>query len=106
MIVTCTNQSINESILHSKQNKESNKLFHLIETNEREIKAFIGHWYIGGLPNWTFHDIATWFSPKCGHKIFNATMPIKPFCFLCSKIPFDDISTREDRFQHDRAAAV
>ena len=42
MIVTYANQSINESIRHSKQNKESDKLRHLIETNKREIKAFIG----------------------------------------------------------------
>lgn len=46
LIVTYTNQSINKSIRQSKQNKASDKQCHLIETNEREIKAFVGLWYI------------------------------------------------------------
>ena len=41
------------------QSKESDKLcyLYLIETNKKEIKAFIELWYIQGLLNWTFHDI-------------------------------------------------
>ena len=105
-IVTYTNQSINESIRLSKQDRGSDKLCHLIKTNEREMKAFIGLWYICGLLNWTFHDITTAYSSVYGHKIFNATMSIKRFRFLCSNIRFDDITTRADRFKHDRAAAV
>ena len=45
---------------------KSDKLCHLIETNERDIKAFIGIWYIQGLLNWTFHDLTICFSPKYG----------------------------------------
>ena len=63
MIIRYTNQSINESIRHSKQNKESDKLCHLTETNERQIKAFIGFWYSRGLFDWKFHDVTTCFSP-------------------------------------------
>ena len=98
MVITYTNQSINGRIRYSKQNKESDKFCHLIETNEREIKAFIELWYIRGLLNWTFHNKTTCFSPKYGHKIFNATVSIKHFHFLCSKIRFDGISIAEDCF--------
>lgn len=106
LIVTYTNQSINESIRQSKQDRASDKLCHLIETNEREIKAFIRLWYIRGLLNWTFHDITTAYSSVYCHKIFSATMSIKRFRFLCANIRFDDIATRVNRFQHDRAAAI
>ena len=105
-IVTYANQSINESIRRLKQNKKDQKVCHLIETNHREIRAFIGLWYIRGLLNWTFHDIATAYSREYGHKIFNATMSMKRFRFLCANIRFDDITSRTEHFQHDRAAAV
>lgn len=96
IIVTYANQSINKSIRPSKENKESDKLCHLVKTNKRQTKAFIGPWYIwdfGG--NWVFHDITTCFSPKYEHKVFHTTISIKSFRFLCSDIQFDDISTRK-----------
>ena len=57
--------------------------FAILPKPMKEIKAFIGIWYIRGLPNWTFHDIATFFYSKYGHKIFNAIMSTKGFHFLC-----------------------
>lgn len=106
IMVTYTNQSINESIARSNQQKKDSKLCHHFDTNFREMKAFIGLWYIRGLLNWTFHDITTVYSREYGNKIFNATMSIKRFRFLCANIRFDDINTREEHFQHDRAAAI
>ena len=106
LIVTYTNQSINESIRRLKQNKKDQNVCHLIETNHREIGAFLGLWYIRGPLNWTFHDITTAYSRQYGHKIFNATMSIKRFRFLCANIRFDDITSKTERFKHDRAAVV
>ena len=40
------------------------------------------------------------------HKIFSATISIKRFRFLCTNLRFDDISSRNTRFQHDLAAAI
>ena len=106
LIVTYTNQSINESLCRLKQNKKDKKVCHLIETNRQEIRAFVGLWYIRELLNWTFHDITTAYSREYGYKIFNATMSIKRSRFLCANIRFDDITSRTERFQHDRAATV
>ena len=41
-----------------------------------------------------------------GNKIFNATMSLKRFRFLCANLRFDDISSRNTLFQHDRTAAI
>ena len=37
--------------------------------------------------------------------VFNATMSIKCFCFPCGNLRFNNIDTREERFQYNRAAA-
>ena len=70
------------------------------------MKAFIGLWYIRGLLNWNNNDITFAYSQIYGNKIFNTTMSVKYFRLLCANLPFDDISSRNTRFQHDRAAAI
>ena len=70
------------------------------------MKAFIGLWYVPGLLNWNNNDITFAYSQIYGNKIFNATMSIKRFQFLCENLHFDDISSRNTRFHHDRTAAI
>ena len=106
MIVTWTNQSIKQSLSICKQSASDKNVAHLYETNEREMKAFIGLWYIRGLLNWNNNDITFAYSQIYGNKIFYATMSIKHFRFLCGNLCFDDISSKNTRFQHDRAAAI
>ena len=106
MIVTWTNQSIKQSLSKCKQLASDKIVVHLYETNEREMKAFIGLWYIRGLLNWNNNGITFAYSQIYGNKIFNATMSIKRFQFLCANLLFDDISSRNTRFQHDCAAAI
>ena len=52
MTVNWTNQSIRQSLSKCKQSASDENVAHLFETNEREMKAFIGLWYIRGLLNW------------------------------------------------------
>ena len=106
MIVTWTNQSIKQSLSKCKQSASNKNVAHLYETNEREMKAFIGLRYICGLLNWNNNDIKFAYSQIYRNKIFNATMSIKHFRFLCANLHFDDVSSRNARFQYDRAAAI
>ena len=46
MIVTRTNQSIEQSLSKCKQSASDKNTAHLYETNKREMKAFIELWYI------------------------------------------------------------
>ena len=101
MIVTWTNQSIKLSLSKCKQSASNKNVAHLYET-----KAFIGLWYIRGLLNWNNNGITFAYSQINGNKIFIATMSIKRFRFLCANLRFDDISSRNTRFQHDRAAVI
>ena len=79
MIVPWTNQSIKQSLSKCKQSASDKNIAHLYETNEREMKAFIGLWYIRGLLNWNNNDITFAYSQIYGNKIFSATMSIKRF---------------------------
>ena len=59
-IITCTNQCILEKVAIMNENaKESNKATHLYNTSEREMKVFIGLWYVGKALNWIFHQVRT-----------------------------------------------
>ena len=98
-IVTCINQSIREKAAGMNEcTKESTKTTHLYDTSEREIKAFIGLWYLRGTLNWTFHQVRTAFSSIYGNKLFLATMYVSRFVFLFSGLRFDDIRSLTERF--------
>ena len=103
MIVKHISQSIREGIANCKQ--KVSKISHFYKTNSIEIKGFVES-YIHGLLNWTFHDISTVYSGKHDNSVFNSTMSVKHFHFHCANLRFVDINTREERFQHDWAAAV
>ena len=71
VFATYKSQSITKSIAPFTQQRTYEKLYHLLETNFREMKMVIGLLYIYGLLNWTFYDITTAYSQECGHKIFS-----------------------------------
>ena len=105
-IVDCTNECIREKIANTPQSrKESNKIVHLYVTCEREMRAFLGLWYIRGALNWATHQVRSIYSATHGNKIFNATMSSNRFTFLCSNLRFDHQHTRNIRFKSDRATA-
>ena len=98
-IVTCINQSIREKAAGMNEStKESNKTTHLYDTSEREVKAFIGLWYLRGTLNWKFHQVRTVFSSIYGNKLFFAAMYVSRFVFLFSYLRFDDIRSLTERF--------
>ena len=91
--------SQSNSLCKCKQSASDKNVAHLYETNEREMKAFIGLQYICGLLNWNNNDITFAYSQIYGNKISNVTMSIKRFWFLCANHHFDDISSENTRFQ-------
>lgn len=52
------------------------------------------------------HNYKLLFKDAVGHPVFGACMSCNRFCFLHSNISFDDMTTRQDRFLHDRFAAA
>ena len=46
------------------------------------------------------------FQEYIGHPIFGAAMSCRRFAFLNSNIRFDNVDTRQERFPHDRFAAI
>ena len=56
--------------------------------------------------NWNNNDVTLAYSQIYGNKNFNAALSIKRFRFLRANLRFDDISSRNTRFQHDCAAAI
>ena len=98
-IVTCINQSTREKAAGMNEStKESTETTHLYDTSEREIKAFIGLWYLRETLNWTFHQVRTAFSSIYSNKLFFATMYVSRFVFLFSCLRFDDIRSLTERF--------
>ena len=75
-------------------------------TDEEEITAFIGLVYARRLFNLSHHSQKCLFLDGIGHQIFGETMSYKRFAFLNFNIRFDDTSTREVRFAHDRFTAI
>ena len=73
---------------------------------KEKCKPSSSYGILRGLLNWNNNDIKFAYSQIYVNKIFNATMSIKRFPFLFANPHFDDISSRNTHFQHDRAAAV
>ena len=86
--------------------KESNKYSYLKRTNLIEVRAFIGLMYIRGLLGQNSLSAKILFANETGHPIFGATMSKDRFVFLTAHISFDDEETRNDRWKHDRFAAI
>ena len=74
--------------------------------DETEILAFIGLLYLRGLARMCNHDVKYLYSALMGPQRFGATMSKNRFQFLYACISFDDLSTRQARWKHDRFAAI
>ena len=84
----------------------SDKYTHLRVTDEIEMTALIGLFYLRGTlqqNNWAYRNI---FKHMIGHPAFASTMSFNRFGFLNSMISFDDASTRTERWKSDRFAAA
>ncbi|XP_035210184.1 uncharacterized protein LOC118184586 [Stegodyphus dumicola] len=77
------------------------------ETNEAEIKAFIGLLYLIGLHKSSHVYIRDlWATDGTGIEIFRTTMSSTRFNFLLRCIRFDDIETRQSRKELDKLALI
>ena len=74
--------------------------------NETEILAFIGLMYLRDLAGMCNHDVKYLYSALMVLQPFGATLSKNRFQFLYAYISFDDISTRQARWEHDRFAAI
>lgn len=106
-IVTCTNMRLKKyrDKLGEKINQLDDKSY-LKDTDSVEIRAFISLTYARGLFGQNMHNIELLWHPGFGHDIFRGVMSRKRFAHLHQHLAFDDESTREERWSHDRFAAM
>ncbi|GBN51436.1 PiggyBac transposable element-derived protein 4 [Araneus ventricosus] len=77
------------------------------ETNEAEMKAFIGLLYLIGLHKSSHVYIRDlWATDGTGIEIFRTTMSSTRFYFLLRCLRFDDIQTRQSRKELDKLAPI
>ena len=71
-----------------------------------EIYAFTGLYLSRRLYKRNTLSVGKLFSNDVGPPIFSATMSRNRFVFIRPHLSFDDETTRENRWQHDRFAAM
>lgn len=106
-IVRNTNVRI-QNVIDQLSEKEVPKkdTVHVRKTDSVEMRSFLGLLYARGLLGLNTHDQKILFREKIGHPIFGAVMSCHRFAFLHAHITFDDLTTRPQRWEHDRFAAV
>ena len=75
-------------------------------TDEIEMLAFIGLFYIHGLHKQNFTHINRIYDDVKGLSVFGATMARNRFMILLRCLAFDDRTERDRRWQTDRLAAM
>lgn len=86
--------------------ESSDKYTHCNFIDLIELKAFIGLLYLrGALKQNLFNANFIWYH-ESANDIFSATMTLKRFQFICRFLQFDDKTTREERWKHDRYACI
>ena len=85
--------------------EQSNKYAYYERTNENEIRALLGLFYLRGALKLNLRKTNDVFYHKSSNDVFSATMNVKRFQFLCRFLAFDDFTTRRERWQSDRFAA-
>ena len=75
------------------------------ETDEVEMAAFFGLFYVRGLLQQNYWERDRLFSDLTGHPVFTATMSRNRFSFLNRHFCMDDPGTRAERWKKDRFAA-
>ena len=105
IVVKCTNQRIEKA--KQNLNLSSKTWYNFMDVvDETEILAFIGLMYLRGLALMCNHDVKYLYSALMDPQPFGATMSKNRFQFLYACISFDDLSTRQARWKHDRFAAI
>uniref|UniRef100_A0A6A7G5I7 PiggyBac transposable element-derived protein 3-like n=2 Tax=Hirondellea gigas TaxID=1518452 RepID=A0A6A7G5I7_9CRUS len=106
IIVSSTNELMKDKIELVQSSGKTASFYYVHETDPVEITAFVGMLYLRGLLGMNDLCAKLLFNEKVGPPAFVATMSINRFRFLYTNICFDDISTRKDRWPHDRFAAI
>ena len=107
-IVDMTNRKIQNKIDNSTregliQLKKNNNYVRKITL--QDLEAFIGLMYLRGLLGWNNFDAERIFHHQFGHPVFRATMSYNRFRFILANLTFDNLDTRQERWQYDRFAA-
>jgi len=105
-IVESTNARITRILGRVEGQIDSGKYPYLRLTEKREIEAFIGLVYYRELYNLTNIWADLLFSDEKGLPMFSAVMNRNRFKFFISQLSFNDLETRQERWQSDRFAAI
>ena len=106
-LVSLMNVKIEETIRNIPPHMiESNKYPYVKATDLIEFQAFLGLLLFRGMYNLNNHSIDILFSNQDGLPAFGAAMSRNRFKFLFRNLCFDDSRTREERWSHDRFAAI
>ena len=97
-LVTYTNQNIDKLISELPDDFDRIKNPFVRTTVPSEITAFIELFIYRGLYKLNTISITKLFSTKYGPPIFSATMSRSRFTFLLANLPFDDQTTRDERW--------
>lgn len=102
-LIVYTNQKLN---MYRNQFKNNSRA-ELIDTNETEMKAFIGLLYYSSVFKCNDCDLNTVFANDgTGHEIFRCVMTKVRFSCLVNCLRFDDLMTREERIGEDPLAPI
>ena len=106
LITSNDNKRINEHLDKLQGTHIQQIRIHLIETNNKgRVEKFIELIYFRVMYGMNHHNVEFFFKSGIGADIFGATMSQQRIRFLLAHIPFDDKSTRKDRWPCDRFAA-
>ena len=85
--------------------EQGNKYAYYERTNENEIRALLGLFYLRGALKLNLRKTNDVFYHKSSNDVFSATIKVKRFQLLCRFLAFVDFTTRRERWQSDRFAA-
>ena len=105
MVVRYTNKRI-QFARQPFQHFSSFFLFFTRDTDKIELCAFFDLIYIRGFEGKNNHDLNHLYDPIIGAPPSGATTSKNRFKFLFTCVSFDDFDTREQKWKHDRFAAM
>ena len=107
-IVLHTNTKVQNTLSKLPDNlvTQDSRYSYMKEVTVEEIYAFIGLYLYHGLYKLNTLSVDKLFFNDFGPPIFSATMSRNRFVFIRAHLSFDGKTTRENRWQHDRFAAM
>ena len=105
-IVENTNRKIEEAMNRLENTDKYPYKSYVKIIDDVDLRAFIGIMYLRGLYGLNRHNTRVLFSDRHGMPVFGATMSRLRFEFILKYLSLDDDTTREDRWQQDRFAAM